>query len=36
MPPAAFAIVVLRRQRAKKRKPECVESVFVHHGRLVY
>jgi len=27
---------VLRRQLAKKRAPECVDSVFVYQGRPVY
>jgi len=36
VPLSDTAIAVLRRQRGKKRKPECVESVFVYHGKQVY
>jgi len=36
VPLSDTAVAVLRRQRGKKRKPECVESVFVYHGKPVY
>jgi len=36
VPLSDTAIAVLRRQRGKKRKPECVESVFVYRGKQVY
>jgi integrase len=36
VPLSDTAIAVLRRQRAKKRKPEYIESVFVYHGKQVY
>jgi integrase len=36
VPLSDTAIAVLRRQRPQKRKPECIESVFVYHGRPVY
>ncbi|WP_423377989.1 tyrosine-type recombinase/integrase [Burkholderia sp. LMG 32019] len=36
VPLSDTAIAVLRRQLAKKRAPECVDSVFVYHGRPVY
>lgn len=36
VPLSDTAIAVLLRQRAKKKVPEFVDSVFVYHGRLVY
>ncbi|QKM48927.1 Tyrosine recombinase XerC [Burkholderia glumae] len=36
VPLSETAIAVLLRQRAKKRAPEFVDSVFVYHGRPVY
>ncbi|WP_257146379.1 tyrosine-type recombinase/integrase [Burkholderia sp. JKS000303] len=36
VPLSDTAISVLRRQLGKKRAPECVDSVFVYHGRPVY
>ncbi|QKM48886.1 Tyrosine recombinase XerC [Burkholderia glumae] len=36
VPLSDTAIAVLLRQRAKKRAPEFVDSVFVYHGRPVY
>lgn len=36
MPLSDMAVAVLRRQLAKKRAPECVDTVFVYHGKPVY